>query len=73
MSEPEALATILVDRERCQGTGYCEELAPRLFHLDSEGIVTVLNQAASEAELELARQAEDVCPTRAIMLRLALK
>jgi ferredoxin len=64
-------ANISVDRSRCQGTGYCEQLAPGLFHVDDEGIVTILKQAGSEAELELARQAEDICPTRAIALRLA--
>jgi ferredoxin len=73
MSEPADVAAILVDRERCQGTGYCEELAPGLFKLDREGIVTVLKPPGSEGELELARQAEDICPTRAIALRLARK
>lgn len=60
-----------VDREVCQGTGYCEELARTLFKLDDEGVASVVGQITSDGELDLARQAEDLCPTRAIMLRLA--
>ncbi len=71
MNEQRSFPNIKLDRELCQGTGYCEQLAPSLFKLDGEGLSTVTGAITSAAEIDVARQAEDICPTRAIMLRFA--
>jgi ferredoxin len=41
-----------------------------VFRVGSEGHADVLREVKSHEELELAREAEDICPTRAILLRL---
>lgn len=69
MNDSRSFPVIKLDRELCQGTGYCEQLAASLFKLDDEGLSTVVGAITSDAGLALARQAEDTCPTRAIMLR----
>jgi ferredoxin len=71
VNESRSFPGIKLDREVCQGTGYCEQLAPSLFKPDEEGLSTVVGAINFVAELELAKQAEDICPTRAIILRLA--
>jgi ferredoxin len=71
VNEYRSFPGIKLDRELCQGTGYCEQLAPSLFKLDEEGLSTLAGAITSVAELEVATQAEDICPTRAIILRLA--
>jgi ferredoxin len=64
-------ATVRIDRKVCQGTGYCEQLLPQVFRVGPEGQADVLREVANDEELELAREAEDICPTRAILLEAA--
>jgi ferredoxin len=64
---------IEVDRERCQGTGYCERLLEDVFRVGADGVATVVRGVATEAELAGAREAAELCPTRAIRLRYAMK
>jgi ferredoxin len=64
------MSTVRIDRKRCQGTGYCEQLSASLFRLDAEGIATVIKSVESGTELDIVREAEDICPTRAIRVEL---
>ena len=64
-------ASVSVDHNVCQGTGYCEHLLPQVFRVGAEGYSEVLREVDTEEELELAREAEDICPTRAIRVELA--
>lgn len=69
MSQKSGLASVEVDPARCQGTGYCEQLAAEIFRLDGENVSNVIREVFSEEELKRVREAEDICPTRAIRVR----
>jgi ferredoxin len=57
---------IVINRDKCMGSGNCLFWAPRAFDLDDEGISVVLDPAeADESKLVQARQG---CPTGAISL-----
>jgi ferredoxin len=58
---------VLVDRERCVGSGTCEALAPDLFEVGDDGVVELLrpDQGGDEA---VARDAVSACPTGALSL-----
>ncbi len=62
------MTRVLVDRERCVGSGACEALAPELFEVGDDGIVEVLDQAATGSEEAAANDAVSACPTRALSL-----
>jgi ferredoxin len=54
---------IVVDRSLCSGFGSCAELAPDVFEVDGEGLVSLrTGTSASAAVLEAA----DSCPMGAI-------
>ena len=58
-----------VDRRKCEGTGFCVAISEELFELDDEHVATV-RLAPGDPRLtqlaELAREAEEMCPTGAI-------
>jgi ferredoxin len=58
---------VLVDRERCVGSGTCEALAPELFEVGDDGVVELLSpdQGGDEASV---RDAVSACPTGALSL-----
>jgi ferredoxin len=58
---------VLVDRERCVGSGTCEALAPDLFEVGDDGVVELLrpDQGGDESA---ARDAVSACPTGALSL-----
>ena len=59
---------IELDEPRCEGHGLCEEAAPRLMHLDDNGML-ILDQVEVEgADLEAAKTAVRVCPVAALRL-----
>lgn len=63
-----------VDREVCQGSGYCVHTAPRIFALDDEGIVALRSDGqltggpieVAAGQAELADRAAWDCPAAAI-------
>ncbi|MHB1712089.1 MAG: ferredoxin [Acidimicrobiales bacterium] len=58
---------ILIDRDRCMGSGNCVFWAPRIFELDDGGLSVVVDpEGDEEAKAYLA---EEGCPTRAISVR----
>jgi ferredoxin len=60
---------ITVDRARCEGYGFCEEKAPALLRLDSEGELEILSDEVSEEEQDHARLAIRSCPVAALRLQ----
>ena len=58
---------IVVDRQRCMGSGSCAFHAPGTFDLDDDLRVVVLG--GSVDEFDAVRRAVAGCPTRAIELR----
>jgi ferredoxin len=58
---------IEVDRERCEGHGLCEAVAPTVFQLDDEGMVRIApGEPAGEPELVMA--AVRSCPVAALRI-----
>jgi ferredoxin len=62
------VSRIDVDRDRCVGSGTCEALAPAVFEVDDDGVLTVLRPEPGEDELSDVRDAVQACPTRALSL-----
>jgi ferredoxin len=57
---------IVINRDKCMGSGNCLFWAPQAFDLDDEGISVALDpDEADESQLVQARQG---CPTGAISL-----
>jgi ferredoxin len=59
---------VLVDRERCVGSGTCEALAPDLCEVGDDGIVEVLAGPDAGSHDPAARDAVHACPTGALSL-----
>ncbi|MBQ0826526.1 ferredoxin [Streptomyces tagetis] len=59
---------IVLDRPRCEGHGLCEEAAPRLMHLDDEGVLVLDREEVGEADAATADAAVRVCPVAALRL-----
>ena len=64
---------ISIDHELCAATAMCSRIAPQLFALpDMADTAVVLQESVSDPELvRLAREAEDGCPTVAIVVEEA--
>jgi ferredoxin len=58
---------VLVDRERCVGSGTCEALAPDLFEVGDDGVVELLRPDPDGDDTEV-RDAVAACPTGALSL-----
>lgn len=60
---------VVVDRDRCIGSGNCVYWAAASFELDEEGLSVPIEPAGDT--LEALRVAADGCPTRAITIEVA--
>lgn len=60
---------ITVDRQRCASIGLCESVAPDLFQIDDDGVLTLVREDVSADELDKVRIAVDDCPTCALSLQ----
>lgn len=60
---------ISVDRELCEGSGMCVEIAPELFELgEDDGLAVVRGDGSVPAGLEgKAIEAAETCPVQAIL------
>lgn len=58
---------VAVDRSVCQQYGQCEALAPDLFRLDDDDVLTYVESPPPEL-LAAAAAAADACPMQAISL-----
>lgn len=57
--------TVRIDRGTCIGSGSCVTVAPEVFEIDSQRIVTFLDDAA-EIERERLIEACSICPVGAL-------
>jgi ferredoxin len=57
---------ILINRDKCMGSGNCVFWAPQAFDLDDEGLSVVLDP--DQADENQLFQAREGCPTGAISL-----
>ncbi len=53
---------ILVDYDSCEANGVCEREAPRLFRVEDDDTLTVLNDSPDSAQYDKARAAAAGCP-----------
>lgn len=62
---------VLVDRDRCEGHGMCEERAPELFRLDDDGELEYRyeGRAVPESLQADAAGGVSVCPVAALKLQ----
>jgi ferredoxin len=60
---------IVIDLDRCMGTGVCILAAPKVFDQSAEdGRVFVLENVETEQHLAAIREAVAACPSRALSL-----
>jgi len=57
--------TVRIDRSTCIGTSNCAKVAPDLFVLDDQRIIT-FREPATEVAADLAVEACRVCPVNAL-------
>jgi ferredoxin len=54
-----------VDRDKCEGFGFCEQAAPEVFRLDDDGVLSV-DQSAAAGSAPAVAAALRVCPVAAL-------
>ncbi|MGW1711900.1 ferredoxin [Streptomyces sp. NPDC002156] len=61
---------ILVDFDRCEGHGLCEQTAPEVFRLDDEGVLHLTGDEVAPSEESAVSAAVRVCPVAALKVQL---
>jgi ferredoxin len=56
------------DRSRCEGFGFCEEVAPEVFETDDDGNLTILCAEIPPELEEKVQAATRACPVAALKL-----
>lgn len=59
---------IIVDRSKCTGLGICESLAPAHFEVDDDGVLVLLEENVTAADLQAVNEAIAGCPTEALKI-----
>lgn len=54
--------------EQCASHGLCTEAAPKVFALDDDGCLRILNQHPPDAQRAAVEKAVSACPTGAIQI-----
>jgi ferredoxin len=62
------MTTIKLLTERCISSGNCVDIAPDVFDMDDEGLVTARVDEVDGAQRARAEQAAQVCPVQAILV-----
>ena len=63
---------VVIDPDRCIGSGHCVNLAPEIFSQDEEeGTVVLLLEQPPERLSEAATEAAEECPAMAIRIEEA--
>lgn len=65
------ISKVFINPIACNGHGMCAELLPELIELDDWGFPVIKRKEVPASLLEIARRAERVCPTLALMIREA--
>ena len=58
-----------MNRDICIGAGNCVSTASEVFDQDDDGIVVLLADQPTEANLDATREAADYCPSGALHWR----
>jgi ferredoxin len=65
--ETETIMRVIVDQEKCVGTGHCLEQAPEVFDQSfEEGVVILRQDCPPDDQRAAVLQAAYLCPSRAI-------
>ena len=64
------MTRILVDFDRCEGHGLCEQTAPEVFRLDDEGVLHLTGDEVSPNQESAVSAAVRVCPVAALKVKL---
>jgi ferredoxin len=56
------------DEARCASLGSCEAVAPTLFAVGADGVLTLLDPSPDEGQRALVQEAVAACPTGALSL-----
>jgi len=59
---------IVVDADRCEGHGLCQQTAPDVFRLDEDGITHPLYDEPPEHLISVAEAAVRMCPVAALRI-----
>ena len=59
---------VLVNIEKCIGSGMCTIISPSVFRLDEDGALIILKNQAAEEETASVKDAVACCPVGAISL-----
>ncbi|MBF6072249.1 ferredoxin [Nocardia farcinica] len=59
---------VVVDRDRCEGHGMCEALAPDLFRVGDDDVARPRTDTLGPADRDVAELAVDSCPVQALRL-----
>lgn len=57
---------VIVDENRCEGHGQCQDTAPDVFELNDEGVSVVLLDPIPDALRQQAEAGVRVCPMAAL-------
>lgn len=60
---------IVLDRDKCDGHGMCEAMAPEYFELDDDDRLTVLAESPPASEHATVHAAVQACPALALSLQ----
>jgi ferredoxin len=60
---------VVVDRDRCQGVGICESLAPDLFEVGDDGQMQLKVADIPDDRRAVCEQAVANCPTQSLTLQ----
>jgi ferredoxin len=70
---PEVLIRVVVDPNKCQGTGYCELVNSQIFAVDEQTqVVRVINTLLATPTEDVFRdvkEAVDLCPLSALSVK----
>ena len=56
----------VVDKEICIGCGLCPSICPEVFSMDDDDLAVAIDEEIDDSLIELAKEAEESCPTDAI-------
>jgi ferredoxin len=59
---------VMVDHDRCMGTGNCNLIAPNVFGQRDDGLVLLHSEGPGVEDWAAVRRAAAACPTGAILV-----
>jgi len=59
---------VTVDRDKCDGFGFCEQAAPHIFELDDDGELQILVEDIPESDRVALEAAIRSCPVAALRM-----